>query len=134
MGQCVSLLGKVARGETTVAQLAERRLLLRADRLRERAARVEAATRGRVDRRSDLAPELLLDTPVPRVRIRNRFDQHLRIRVLRLTDDTLRQAGLDDLSQVHHDDAVRHVACDAEVVCDEQERNAELLIPLAHQR
>ena len=42
-------------------------------------------------------------------------------------------ADLDDLAEVHHGDAVAHVAHDGEVVGDEDHRQAELALQLAQQ-
>ncbi len=43
-------------------------------------------------------------------------------------------AGLDDFARVHHDDAVRHLGHDAQVVGDEKETHAGLFLKLLQQR
>ena len=51
-----------------------------------------------------------------------------RVGVLRRLKDPLGRPGLDDLARLHHGDALRHAAHDAEVVRDEEHR--EPLVPL----
>ena len=51
----------------------------------------------------------------------------------RLRVELLRRRELDDLAQVHHGDPVRDVAHDAQVVRDEQVREAELVLEVVEQ-
>jgi hypothetical protein len=53
---------------------------------------------------------------------------------LRVLEDRLRVRQLDDLAEVHHRDAVTHLADDGHVVADEQDREIELLLDVLQQR
>ena len=51
----------------------------------------------------------------------------------RLGEATLRLGQLNDLAEIHHSDPVAHVAHDAEVVSDEDQRQAELALEVLQQ-
>src|SRR5436305_9012126 len=73
------------------------------------AARVETAALRRVDRARHVALED--DAPAVGARLRNWHcgEQRLRIGVLRRREDAPLRRDLDDLAEIHHGDAVRHV-------------------------
>ena len=48
--------------------------------------------------------------------------------MLGVVEDLLERAGLDDLARVHDEDAVGDVGDDAEVVSDQDRRQAALLV------
>ena len=60
-------------------------------------------------------------------------DQRLCVGMLRIFQDVIDAAVFDDLSLLHHADAIRDLAHDAEVVGDEQHRHAEPALQLAQQ-
>ncbi len=68
-----------------------------------------------------------------RIALRLRRQQLLGIAVLRLGEDVLGGAFLDDLAALHDVDALGHLADDAEVVGDEQQRHAHLALQLLQQ-
>jgi len=53
--------------------------------------------------------------------------------VARLVEQRLRLRDLDDPAEVHHRHAVTDVPHDAEIVCDEQVGQPELLLEVFHQ-
>src|SRR6476620_798734 len=90
----------VAGGDVAVPVVRERRLDLLADVRRVPAARMEAASRGRVDRARDVAHE---DDALPllaqvRVGDRHRGKQRLRVRHDRALVELLRRRELDELA------------------------------------
>ena len=96
----------------------------------ERAPGVEAATRRGIDRARDVAGQC---DPWARpfhhgVGDRHRGEQRLGVGVLRARVHDLGLALFDDPAEVHHRDAVAHVADDREVVRDEEVRDAELAL------
>ena len=108
----------------------QRRLGLLADRAElPRAARVEDAAGRRRGGARDVAfePDPLASAAVDR---RHRREQRLGVRVVRPLEHDLRRAELHQPAQVEHGDPVRDVAHDAEVVRDEEERDAALRLQL----
>ena len=105
----------------------ELRVLLPADRHRERAARVEAASRRRVQERRRLAGDLVQALEV-RVEPRQRAHQAPRVGVARLVEDRAHRPSLDDAGGVHHDHVVRGLRDDAEVVRDHDHGGAEIVL------
>ena len=98
-----------------------------ADRHRERAARVEAASRRRVQERRRLAGDLVQALEV-RVEPRQRAHQAPRVGVARLVEDRAHRPSLDDAGGVHHDHVVRRLRDDAEVVRDHDHGGAEIVL------
>src|SRR5438128_2186333 len=92
LGQ-VELAREVAGGEATVRLELERRDDLRADLLRERAARAEAAPRRRVERARDLARDAQARAAPPRHRVRDRREQPHRVRMERPPEELRRGRG-----------------------------------------
>ena len=91
---------------------------------------MEGAARRRVDRgrrvaRDDDAKALLL-----RIGRRHRAEQRARVRMQRRRVELLGRALLDDLAEVHHRDALADVPHDAEIVRDEEEGDAELVLQI----
>ena len=60
------------------------------------------------------------------------YEEYLRVRVLGLSVDAVAAADLDDLAQVHHGHAIRHVEHDLEVVRNEQVRELEPPAQVTH--
>src|SRR5260370_6340612 len=130
------LAWKVARRDVPVRFLFQRRLDLAADRkLRDRAARMEPAAFGRVDRRGDLALEQ--DGLAARlelgVRVRDRAQQDLGVWMQRVVVNLSTVRDLDDLAEVHDRHAVADVAHYGEVVGDEQIRELVLVLQVLEQ-
>ena len=67
-----------------------------------------------------------------RVEPRQRAEQAPRVRVLRVLEDRVDRAVLDDLRGVHHDDVVGRLGDDAEVVRDQHDRRAVIVLELLH--
>ena len=108
--------------------------MCRADVDRERAARDEAAARGRIDRRggeslAHLDP-VRLETCLG---VGRRGEQQPRVRVERVGQHILDRPLLDDLAGVHHENVVGDVARTREIVRDVEERDLPLLLELEHQ-
>ena len=96
---------------------------------------MEAATRGRVDRRRHVSLEHdpLARGGLARVRNRHRREQGLRVGHDRPLVELLRRGDLDDFAEVHDRDSVRDMADDAEVVGDEDVGEVELLLQVREQ-
>jgi hypothetical protein len=60
-------------------------------------------------------------------------EQRLGVRMLRVLEDLAHRALLLDHAVLHHDDVVRDLAHDAEVVGDEEHRHVVLLLQLREQ-
>src|SRR5215213_6678616 len=91
---------------------------------------VEAATAGRVDRARYVA---LQDDRVANgagLRHRHGRQQRLGVRMPRRGEDLLPWRHLDDLAEIHHGNAVRHMLDDCEVVADEEQREAKLALQI----
>src|SRR5260370_26613970 len=135
-GGFLQLSWEGARRDVTVSLLLQRRLDLAADRkLGDRAARVEPAALGRVDRRGDLALEqdgLAVRLELG-VRVWDRAQQDLRVWMERVVVDLSAARDLDDLAEVHDRHAVADVAYHGEVVGDEQVRELELVLQVLEQ-
>ena len=85
----------------------ERRLVLGADRLRDRAARAEAAAARRVHRARHVARQHDARASSARAAARDRREQRHRVRVQRPREELGRRRELDDLAEVHHRDRGR---------------------------
>src|SRR5690606_12008434 len=114
--------------------LDDRRAFRGADLHRVRAARAEAAARGRVEWTRNLALERrgLEDGVVVR-QPRDGGEERLRVRVERLGVQALGRSHLDHLAEVHDQHLVAHVLHDVEVVADEEVGEAELLLEVLQQ-
>ena len=111
--------------------LAYRRFLCRAAVERERAARVEAAAAGRIDRARHVAVQN--DRAAARRRVRHRHRRQQRARIGMAATAVNRSAPvrqLDDLAEIHHRDAVRQVLDDRQIVADEQQRQPEFVLQI----
>ncbi len=86
------------------------------DRLRRRIERLDAAILARV------GP----------VQARHRLEQHLGVVVLRLVENVVDLAALDDLAAAHHRNAVGHARDHAHIVADEDDRGLQLGLEVAH--
>ena len=120
---------RVVAGRVVAAPVVhERRLDLFADLRHVPAARVEATTRGWVDRARDVSLE---HDPLPRmaeiwIRDRHRREERLGVRHDRPLIEILRWRELDQLPQIHDCDPVAHVPDYPEVMGDEDVRELEL--------
>src|SRR4051794_34093219 len=92
------------------------------------AARVEAAAGGRVYRARHVAFDDETLAPRTRVGEGSGVDQRLGIGMKRRREEFLLLGELDDLPEIHDGDAVTDVLDDAEIVADEEEGEAELLL------
>ena len=117
--------------------LAQLRHVLRARvvRVRVRAARREAARVGQIDeiRRpaGDRGQPALADAFA--LELRQRAEQRLGVRMLRMVEQLLRRRLLDDLAGVHDGDLVGRLGDDAHVVRDDDHRHLVLLAQLLEQ-
>ena len=116
-----------------VAVILERRVLLGADRLGDRAAGAEAAAGRRVDRARHVTREHDPGALAARDGLRVGREEGHRVRVQRPGEELVRGRDLDDAAQVHHGDAVGDVADDREVVGDEDVGEVELLLEVDEQ-
>ena len=99
-----------------------------------RAAVGESATRGVVRDVTDLARhrfERLGACAGPN--LRHRRKQHPSVGVLRFGKKSLLFRQLDNLSEIHHGNAVGYVSHDTEVVRNEEIRQTEILLQVAQQ-
>jgi hypothetical protein len=106
-------------GDEATFDVAELRLLLPAARHRVRAARVEAAAGGWVQRARHLAGKDDLLAPLIGMGRQSRRKQRLGVGMLRRTGESARVPGLDYLAQIHDRDRVAHMRDRGEVVGDE---------------
>src|SRR5262249_28430030 len=115
------------------AKFLEDLLVLRAGRYAQRAARVEAAAGGRIDRARHVALKEDALAFHRGIGDRHRREERFGIRMSRVGVELLGRRDLDDLAQVHHGYAGRDVLDDREVVGDEQVREAELGLQILEQ-
>ena len=113
----------------------EQRLLADAPVPRLRAARMEPTTRGRIDRRRDVAAK---DDPLAAVGqvgigYGHGREQRRRVRVTWPLVQLVGGGDLDDLAEVHHRDPVAHVRDDGQVVGDEDVGERELALQVGQQ-
>jgi hypothetical protein len=90
-----------------------------------RAARVEAAARGRPTGARHRALEPDSSVRRGRIRHRDRGEQGTRVRVIRRAEDFLHRAQLHQLPEVHHADTVGDMPLQAQVMRDEDIRRVE---------
>src|SRR5579859_6899977 len=120
----------MARGDVSWSHLAELRLRFGTDPGRDRAARPEPAAGRRVDRARHLARERRVTALVFEVGVGRWYGGHERagVRVKRVVEQLVALRPLDDLPQIHHRDAAADETHDAQVVGDEEIRNALCLL------
>ena len=96
------------------------------------AAGTEAAAGGRVDGRGDVTGEAdaLAALRLVAVGLGDGGQKGVGVGVTRAAVDGVAVADLDDLAEVHDRDALREVPHDGQVVGDEEERDAQLLLDL----
>ena len=111
----------------------ERRLLLAADPLREGAARMKAAPRGRVDRVRRVALQQRGLGAVVGIERRHRGEQRPGIGMGRRVEHRVGRADLGDPTEIHHHHPVGDEAHDIQVVADEDVGQAELGLEVEEQ-
>src|ERR1700682_2554657 len=94
---------------------------------------VETASAGWIDRARHVALQDHRSAGGARVRHRHRREQGLGVGMLRRGEDLLPGRHLDDLAEIHDCDTVRHVLDDRQIVADEEQREAELLLQILQQ-
>jgi hypothetical protein len=92
-----------------------------------RAAGMKAAALWWIARARHIALENDAVTHRTGLRHRHRRQQGLRVRVSGRSEDAALRCQFDDLAEIHHGDAVRHLLHDRKVVADEQERKTKFL-------
>jgi hypothetical protein len=110
------------------AHLTQGRLLLGADRLGRRAARMEGAAGGALDGAGDVPGQAPAAVALGRVGLRDGGDQGLGVVVAWLADDGLAGSGLHDAPEVRHGGAPAHEGGHGQVMGDEQVGEAELVL------
>src|SRR5215469_11001180 len=128
-----SSLTKVTGDHVAGADLPQCRDLTFASRFSIGAAGMKAAARWRIDRARDIAFQkapLALD---PRVGDWHRRQQGLGIRMQRVGEEGRFVGVLDDLTKVHHRDAVADMLDDREIVRDEQIGQVLFALQIHHQ-
>ena len=98
-----------------------------------RTSRGERAALRRVQHAGQVALEHDLPLGDLWIRDRDRRQQGLGVGVVGRVEDLRGGAALHDLAEVHHHDAVREVAHDAQVVADEEERGLVLALDVHQQ-
>src|SRR6185437_5751139 len=123
-------LGEVTGARMPLPSVDQRRLLLGADRLCLPAACSEPAAGRWVRRVRNVAlqHDALSPAPVRRIFDRDRRQQRLCVRVRRALEDVVSRPDLDDLSEIHHRDAVGDVTDEREVVGDEERCETEVAL------
>src|SRR5260370_2274707 len=96
-------------------------------------AGVEAASAGWMDRARHVALEDNRVADGSGLRHRHGREQSLGVGMPRRGEDLLPSRYLDDLAEIHDRDTVRHVLDDREIVADEEQRDAELLLQVLQQ-
>src|SRR4029077_11837445 len=119
---------QMAGGPLAFAQGAKRGLVYAATVEGVRAARVEAAALRRVDRAWHIALQDDARARIARLRHRHGGEERESVGVLRRGEDLAFLRRLDDLAEIHHRDAMRHMLDDGEVMADEEKGEAELLL------
>ena len=70
---------------------------------------------------------------LPGRELRDRAQQPFRILMLRIIENIVRRAVFDNLAGVHDGDLVAHIGNDAQIVCDHDDRHADLVLQIHHQ-
>ena len=112
------------------ADLAQCRDLALAARLGIGTARMEGAARRRVDRARNIALQQVFLALDPRIGDRDRSQQGFGIRMQRAREQGLLVCILDDLTEIHHRDAVTDVLDHGEIVRDEEVRKVFLALQI----
>src|SRR3981189_1893759 len=94
---------------------------------------VEAASARWIDRTRHIALQDHRGADRPGLRHRYGREQRLGVGMLRRGEDLLPGRHLDDLAEIHDCDTVRHVLDDRQIVADEEQREAELLLQILQQ-
>ena len=126
MAACTRLIvGELSRGALSrkmtgnlpaEANLPQRRSLLRAGGLGDRASRVKPAAARRISRAWNVAPDNGRPCLLVSTLSRHRGQQGLRVGVLGMLVEVLAGGDLDDLAEIHHGHAVRYVTNDTQIV------------------
>ena len=103
------------------------------DRLGERAARVKAATAGRIDRAGWITGDRRFLDTARGIHRRARTEQRPRVGMQRPGEDVLGRPQFDHPAKIHHQHPVADIAHRVQVVTDEQIGQVELLLQRAQQ-
>src|SRR5580704_825491 len=128
-----ALHGHPARGVLRRGDLLDRRRFAEAALDAERAARVELAALRQVDEIRWKSLDGEQPMPATCIDARYRTQQRPRVGMLRPLEDLLGGSFLDDLARVHDEHALAQTRHNAEVVRDEDDRGAGLLVEVAEQ-
>ena len=75
----------------------------------------------------------LIKPTLLRCRVRHRAQQAFRVRVAGSAEELARRRLLENLSRVHHYDVIGHPGDDAQIVRDENDARARLLLQILYQ-
>jgi hypothetical protein len=109
------------------------RRLLRTDGFRQWAAGPEAAARGRIDRVRRITRQRRFMDALCRIEGQPRAQQCARIGMFGCRVDQVDRPDLHDFSEIHHQDPVRDVLDDVEIVADEHIGQVEMALELPQQ-
>src|SRR6185437_4788303 len=130
----IRALPEMAGGAMTGGHRVERRHFDGATLRSKWAARMEMATRRRIEGARDLALGLgARRNGGAMERVGDRRDQGARVGMARVLEDLLPAALLDDAAEIHHRDAVADMLDHAEVVADHDVSQPELVLELEQQ-
>jgi hypothetical protein len=121
-------IGEVARREVPAADIVGRRLGMGAERGDHLAAGVEAAAGGWIDRIGRIARDRSLLGTLVRIHRRHGGEQRLGVGMPRPAEDRFGRPDLGDLAEIHHHHPIRHEAHHVEIMGDEDEGEAELVL------
>src|ERR1700739_1369142 len=124
---------EMTRHPPTASGRAKFRLLAPAAIEHERAPGMEAASAGWIDRARHVALQDHRGGHSPGLRYRHSGKQSLGVGMLRRGEDLLPGRHLDDLAEIHDRDTVGHVLDNGQIVADEEQREAELLLQVLEQ-
>ncbi len=104
-----------------------------AELARVRASGIEATPGRQSDRARGIAEQCGRNGAVPGLQTGDRGEERLRVGMLRIGDQTLRGARLDDAPEIHDHGSVADVSHDGHVVGDQQQREPELLAQIGEE-
>src|SRR5450830_1605335 len=126
------LVVQMAGAQVTDRHFLQYRRLLPAARHRMRAARMKMASRRRIQRAGNLALDRRKRL-VARLQPRHFRQQGLGVWMVGMREQFVDRGALDDTTQIHDDQPIRHMLDHAEVMADEQISQSQLLAQIAEQ-